>query len=225
MRRGSDASPSPPHTRVEPLTPGRLDDFLAFFDQRAFANNPRWQFCYCQFLYVDHAVIDWNRRTADENRAAACTGVAAGRMQGFLAYRDEAVVGWCNAAPRPLLAGLDPDPELIPHIPGAPAAQVGAITCFVVDPAHRRTGIARALLRAACEGLRARGMTVAEARPVTHARTAAQQHSGPLDLYLSEGFVEHRRDETTIVVRKTLAIQPRREVTRPRRFGCTSRTG
>ena len=72
---------------IRKLCPELMQDFLRFFDGEAFADNPRWSFCYCQFLYVDHAKIDWSARTAQENRAAACDRIRSERMDGYIAYR------------------------------------------------------------------------------------------------------------------------------------------
>lgn len=183
---------------IRPLTPDRQSDFLAFFDGEAFADNPKWGSCYCQFLHVDHDRVVWAQRTGEENREAACSRIACGRMQGYLAYRDGKPVGWCNAAPRALMEALadEPDPD---------ADRVGQIGCFVVAPAHRRTGVASALLAAACEGLAAQGLTIAEAMPVADATSDAQNHFGPLGMYLAAGFTVHRTDEAgRVIVRKAL---------------------
>jgi hypothetical protein len=100
-------------TEIRRLVPATRDDFLGFMEGAGFADNPKWRSCYCQFLYVDHDRVVWAQRTAEENRAAACERIACSRMQGLLAYRDGAVVGWCNAAPRAMLDAFanesDPD--------------------------------------------------------------------------------------------------------------------
>jgi ribosomal protein S18 acetylase RimI-like enzyme len=184
---------------VRKLRPELLSDFLGFFDGEAFADNPRWGFCYCQFLYVDHANIEWNRRTAEENRAAACRRIAADQMRGYLAYRDGKVVGWCNAAPRKMLDALaaEPDPD---------ADRIGRITCFIVAKDHRRSGVAGALLEAACAGLKAEGLAIAEASPRGDgASSDAQNHYGPLSMYLAARFrVHHKDDDGTFYVRRDL---------------------
>lgn len=70
---------------------------------------------------------------------------------------------------------------------------------------HRGKGIARALLDAACTGLREQGMTIAEANPRPNAQTPADNHFGPLSLYLSSGFSVHREDEDgSVYVRRAL---------------------
>lgn len=119
-------------------------------------------------------------------------------MQGLLAYLDGQVVGWCNAAPRTLLDSFadEPDPD---------TDRLGQITCFVVARSHRRTGIARALLEAACDMLREQGLALAEANPSRNASTDAENHFGPLSLYLSAGFtVVHEREDGLSVVRRRL---------------------
>jgi GNAT superfamily N-acetyltransferase len=184
---------------IRKLSPELLQDFLQFFDGEAFADNPGWSFCYCQFLYVDHAKVKWSARTTQENRAAACDRIGSRRMEGYLAYRGGKPVGWCNAAPRTMLDALadEPDPD---------ARRIGQIACFVVAKSHRRSGVATALLHAACAGLHAQGFEIAEAMPVAEAASDAQNHFGPLKMYLAAGFHVHRKgEEGRIHVRRSLA--------------------
>jgi ribosomal protein S18 acetylase RimI-like enzyme len=183
---------------VRPLTEERLGDYLRFFDEKAFTDNPRWASCYCYFPYHDPDKIDWQRRTGPENRTAISACVRDGTAQGYLAYAGSEVVGWCNAAPRRLYPMLN-------DAPAPDAETTGSIFCFIVAPAYRDKGIARSLLAAACHGLRARGMRAVEARPVKEAKSAAANHHGPLSLYLSAGFSVVREDEDgTVLVRKSL---------------------
>lgn len=190
---------APTDLRILPLARERQADFLRFFEGPAFADNPKWSSCYCQFLHVDHRCTDWQARTAAENRAAACDRIASGRMRGHLALRGGEVVGWCNAEPRTMLEAFldEPDPE---------AERLGQITCFVVAPAHRRTGVATALLAAACTGLREQGMAIAEASPKAEGTGDAENHYGPLALYLAAGFTVLRPAEHgRLIVRKSLS--------------------
>jgi ribosomal protein S18 acetylase RimI-like enzyme len=183
---------------IRKLSPDLQADFLRYFEGAAFADNPKWNSCFCQFLYVDHSKVTWSARSADENRSSACERIKCGRMQGLLAYRGDEVVGWCNAAPRTMLDAFadEPDPD---------EKRLGQITCFVVAMAHRRTGVARALLDAACEQLRLQGLSIAEASPSREASSDAENHFGPLSLYISAGFQAHREDEDgVVVVRRSL---------------------
>jgi len=90
----------------------------------------------------------------------------------------------------------EPDPD---------AARLGQITCFVVARNHRRTGVARALLEAACDMLRQQGLAIAEAHPSRKAASDAANHYGPLALFQSAGFTAVReRDDGIVVMRRVL---------------------
>ena len=62
------------------------------------------------------------------------------------------------------------------------------------------------LLDAACDGLRAQGLAIAEANPRPNAKTPAENHFGPLALYLAAGFTIHREDtDGSVYVRRPLS--------------------
>lgn len=183
---------------IHRLTPARGDDFLRFFDHDAFPDNPRWQRCYCHWLHADHQTVDWPNSTADHNRAASSRMIERGEMTGYLAYRDGRVIGWCNAAPFNAYAALADEAE-------PDAADTGAIVCFVVAPGARHQGVARALLDAACAGLRESGLKIAMAKPRRTAEGEAANHFGPLAMFLAAGFSVHRETaDGDVFVRKTL---------------------
>jgi GNAT superfamily N-acetyltransferase len=183
---------------IFPLSAQRQTDFMAFFEGEAFSDNPKWSSCYCQCFYEDHAKIHWAARTATENRALAVQRIHQSQMQGLLAYQDGAVVGWCNAAVRSLLHALDAEPL------GNPA-EVGTILCFLVAPSARGRGVATALLHAACRYFEEQGLLLAQANPRTRATSNAENHFGPLAMYLSAGFEVVRTDaDGSVWVEKTL---------------------
>jgi GNAT superfamily N-acetyltransferase len=195
---------------VRPLTPGLLQDWLAFFDHDAFADNPEWCGCYCHYYHADHGERDWDARTPEENRAASEELIRQGRLGGYLAYVDGRPVGWCHAAPRDSIPNVANDPEVAGDLAGGevPASEeerVGSIVCFVVAAAFRRQGVAAALLDAACAGFRAAGLTVAEAYPSLRAKTDATHYHGPLALYRSAGFEPYRELNGRLVVRRELS--------------------
>jgi GNAT superfamily N-acetyltransferase len=185
---------------VRPLTPARADDFLRFFDQDAFMDNPAWSGCYCYFYhYRDKA---WAERSALQNRCDKERLIRCGAAEGYLAYLDDAPIGWCHATARANLPGLDVNPLFRCD---DDVTQVGSIVCFNIAAPYRGQGLANSLLDAACLGLRARGLTVAEAYPRKDAKSDARDYHGRLQMYLKNGFVLHRDAERYVVVRKTLA--------------------
>jgi GNAT superfamily N-acetyltransferase len=170
-----------PALEIRALAPELLNDFMAFFEGEAFADNPEWGFCFCQYLHVDHNLVRWSQRTAAENRTAASDRICTRRMQGYLAYAGGKPVAWCNAAPRNMMQAFADEarPE---------DARTGQFGCFVVAKPYRRGGIARALLQAALDGFRMQGLQIANAMPFAKAETDGQHHFGPLSMFLAAGF-------------------------------------
>ena len=177
---------------VRRVTPDQHDAVMHFFDLVAYADNPNWSKCYC----CERIVEDYEARTKDQNRALRSSIIRSGQANGLVAYRLGRVVGWCHAAPkRDLLnvpAGSDDD-------------EVGAVVCFVVAPDSRRQGIATALLRAALEHLRERGMRSVEAYPLTSEAEATPQalYVGPRAMYLRAGFELIREFANFTLVQRT----------------------
>jgi len=184
---------------VRPLAPASLGDYLAFFDGRAFTDNPHWASCFC-FFHHNPDPDAWDRRGAQENRSDVSALIRQDRFHGFLAYRDDAVVGWCNAAPRLEIPMLARSKELEVE----DAGQVGSIVCFIVAHDHRRSGVATELLQAACRSFAERGLTIAEAYPRAGVFDAASNYHGPADLYAAEGFTPFRKFDGWSIVRKAL---------------------
>jgi GNAT superfamily N-acetyltransferase len=190
----------PPTLTIKRLSPAGSADFLGFFDRDAFPDNPKWAGCYCRFPHVDHGREAWDEADAAGNRADVARRIDQGRMSGYMAYADGKVVGWVNAAPCAFyppanVGGPDPDD-----------AHMGHILCFVVAPAWRGQGVARALLDAVCADLKAMGLRLVQANPRLSADGAAANHHGPLALYESAGFTRHRLDESdgSVFVRRVL---------------------
>ena len=185
---------------IDALAPGSAAAFFRFFDGEAFEDNAQWAGCYCRFPFVDHAREAWDGEAAERNRAGTAARIARRGMQGYLARAEGQVVGWVNAGPSRLYP--------VDNLGGAELSgeRIGHILCFVVAPAWRRRGVARALLGAACEGLAAQGMTHAQGNPRATAHTPAAAHHGPLALYLEAGFEIHAKDpdDGSLFVRKAL---------------------
>jgi len=184
---------------IRPFRPDLLDDWIAFFDGPAFADNPDWRGCWCRAYRFRGDMEAWDAACASgENRGAMIEAVRAGTVQGCLAYDGGRAVGWVQFGPRERFKG--------PYL-GDPVPGLGAIVCFVVAATHRRRGVARALSRGACAAMARAGLTVVEACPLRDeaAGPACEQFHGPRALYLSEGFSVHRDWKQFTVVRKLLA--------------------
>jgi GNAT superfamily N-acetyltransferase len=169
---------------VLPLTPERLPDLAALFDE---GGDPKR--CWCSFFRVRNAdIID---PSVAANRAvlerAVDTTSAEDRAPGLIAYREGRPIGWVSLGPRDDYQRLQHSSVLRP-LDDKP---VWSIVCFVVSRHARRQGVARALLDAAVDYARANGATLLEAYPVeTHGQRipSANVYKGTLAMFERAGF-------------------------------------
>jgi GNAT superfamily N-acetyltransferase len=184
---------------IRELTPALVADWLAFFDDPALAACSDAAGCYCRGLRFDGGLAAWDAACASgANRAAMIELIGAGRVWGALAYDGGRVVGWCQFGPRTEFRHSP-----IRACPVDDAASVGSVVCFVVAASHRRQGVARTMLRAACDGLAHRGRTVAEGY-VFRDEAAHRFFSGPRAMFEAEGFAVFRETPGATVMRKAL---------------------
>lgn len=156
-----------------------LDDFLDYFDHRAFLGDKNWAGCYCQF-YLSAAEVE-NQSQDDktaQNRALACSRVESGEMDGYLLFQGERVLGWCAAASSLLFPGL----------PGADE-KLARILCFNMDPDLRGQGLAGKLLDLVVEDLTKREFEAVEAGPRSDSY-GGKSYRGSKDMFLKRGFEE-----------------------------------
>ena len=85
---------------IRRLTPDMLNDYMHFSLEVAFTDHPEWAGCCCVHFH-------WNDKYEAEFKNGAKSGtdwavemVNTGVIQGYLAYADGQVVGWCNANDR-----------------------------------------------------------------------------------------------------------------------------
>lgn len=190
------------HVTVVPLSPERRADYLAFFDGAAFADNPEWSGCYCNAFAFTGPRAAWGEQTAAQNRASACRRIDDGRAEGLLAYADGKVVGWCQTGRSSSVPGLAAALGLADLVP----ADARVVTCFIIAPAARRQGVARALLCAVVEQCTADGATAIFGYPHPGPdESDAERFPGPLALYTELGFLPVGQTRHRSIVRKDLS--------------------
>ncbi len=193
---------------VKPLAPALAGDFLRFFDHErgvAFADNPEWANCYCHFYEVPVA-IDWASLSGAQNRTAIQARIEVGEMEGFLAFDGSEPIGWLNAQPRHKLPHCFDRMRVLPTPLPCPPYEAAVIVCFIVAPAWRRRGIARALLAEGLSSLAARGFKLVDAFPFKagDSELAADHYHGALSTFVAAGFATLTETDAITVVRKFL---------------------
>lgn len=111
-----------------------------------------------------------------------------------MAFRDDRPVGWCAVESRANYPRLKrsqvlraaADPVITDRL------DLWAVSCFVVAPNHRRTGVSSVLLAAAVEHAFINGADIIEAYPVDTAQrtkaAAPDLFHGSLSLFTAAGF-------------------------------------
>ena len=170
-----------------------LQAFLDFMGGPAFATNPQWAGCYCQF-YLDAPDEQTPAEgKADINRQKACDRVADSTMNGYLAFDGETAIGWVAANKGNNFKMLPPSDE-----------KTARMLCFVIDEKHQGRGIATALLDFAITDLSAQGFETLEAAPLASDEFAPWAYRGKLSTFLKAGFeiIAELDDKHLLVQRK-----------------------
>jgi GNAT superfamily N-acetyltransferase len=150
--------------------------------------------CYCRYFQFDGDKNDWQARLAFEperNREALLARAAASPPGGVVALASGGdVVGWMKLEPSTELPKLYAQRvyRALPCFTGE-RGRVWTLGCFLVDPAFRRRGVARALVRAGIELLRGQGARALEVFPRRAEGIGAEElWTGPFALLAEEGF-------------------------------------
>ena len=143
----------------------------------------------------------------ETNKQALRSLVGGGVIPGLIGYLDGRPVGWISLGPREDYAKLKRSPVMKP-VDDKP---VWSIVCFYVDRQARGQGVSEALLRAAMDYARSRGVRLLEAYPVDKPERSHPDFMffGAKRMYDRAGFKEvARRKAARPVVRKALRPGP-----------------
>lgn len=183
---------------IKPLEPDLIDDFLFFFDEIGFVDNPNWASCYCHYYHFNGSRKNWAKRTKIQNRNASKALILSGKMKGFLAYSDGQPIGWCNVNSKENYSYI-----IFKDAPNE-RKKIVAVVCFLIAPNYRKRGIARLLLKEACEYYKINKYDYMEAYPIKNGKSDAHNYHGPYSLFLSEGFSVIKELKSFYVMRKKL---------------------
>lgn len=191
--------------KIRRLTPDLAEDYVHFFDVTPHDVNIDERKCYCVTWRSDDSYVSDGHwfPSREERRAHAIQFVRAGSIQGYLAYRDDEIVGWCNANADcqccvNYLRSYWPIEE---HHAGI---KVKSIFCFVIAPEMQRKGIATQLLERVCKDAADDGFDFVEAYVNEKFIDTVHDFRGPLAMYEKYGFYKYAEREGKVVVRKVL---------------------
>jgi len=186
---------------IRKLTPELAEDYVHFFDVTPHDDHMDEHKCYCVcWCSVDALGQDYS--TKEKRREYALQYIGEGRLQGYLAYAGERIVGWCNANTKGDCLNCASWLRFMGHVPLAgPEAdrKVKSAFCFVIAPDMQRRGIATLLLERVCRDAAAEGSAYVEAYP-----WKTWDFAGHHAMYKKCGFEVLLETETGYVMRKAL---------------------
>lgn len=191
---------------IKKLSPELSEDYLHFFDSTPHDDEVAEHKCYCVCQSSTNAE-NADDTTAEKRRYLASEYINKNYIQGYLAYDNEQIVGWCNSNAKynclkSRSGSMYFEKRDIDET--SDGLKVKSVFCFVIAPEMRRKGIAGQLLDKVCEDAAKDGFDCVEAYPLKEFVSTQIDYMGPVKLYEKHGFVTHFDYGDRLVVRKML---------------------
>ena len=194
--------------QVKKLTPELVEDYLYFFENTAFCDDSAFAGCYCTWYHWSEEYEQEMNAGAEEEKgnykkALAEKLVLQGKLNGFLAYDGDTVVGWCNADDKQALSGISK--EKAPDIwDEGEEDKALSIVCFVTAPDMRGKGVARELVLAATAYAENNTYNYVEAYPAM-GEFSVMNSNGPAPMFEKCGFEIKETPKGAFIARKYFA--------------------
>ncbi|NLO47761.1 MAG: GNAT family N-acetyltransferase [Clostridiales bacterium] len=195
---------------IRKLTPDLVDEYIRFFDVTPHNEKHHHAKCYCVYWCSDDGEDrDFSTKTA--RRDCAIQYVKGNNLQGYLAYCEDKVVGWCNANTKSDCLkcqgwrGMNGKRKgFIPTEEATPEIMIKSVFCFTIAPDMRRQGIALRLLERVCRDAAEDGFDYVEAYPDKEVTAKSEDFVGHAEMYEKMGFTVYHETNRKHVMRKPL---------------------
>ncbi len=209
---------------IKRMSPELAEDYFDFFDNRAFSDDSPYYPCYCNAFQMTEKQIRTEFFEQVEKNGGGVEGwrisirksaermVVENVIQGYLAYDNQIVIGWCNANDKKNYVrvgefNLDDIPDETENpvsILKDDAQKIKSIVCFEIAPSYRGKGIATALLNRVCSDAAADGYDKVEVYPAIRDTYEPLDFTGPIHLYEKAGFVRIAEQGKILIMQKDL---------------------
>lgn len=167
------------------LSRNMAEDYIDYFDNRAFSDGNVQKGCYCVWHHwtekheYERSLLPESERGL-RKRDFARELIQSGRLNGFAAFCGGEMVGFCNADRKSSYFRLSGDTDVDND-------RVLSVVCFTVAPDMRRKGIAKAMLACACRYAEENGYDYIEGYP-TNGEFTVSDCGGSVSMYVEQGF-------------------------------------
>lgn len=192
---------------IKKLTPDLADDYVSFFDKTPHDDNIDGSKCYCVcWCSADHR-IETDFSSATKRQELAKQYIKDGSIQGYLAYCEGQIVGWCNANTKSdclhCISWLR-FMQSVNTVETDSNSRIKSVFCFVIAPAMQRKGIATQLLERVCKDAVKDGFDYIEVYPKKEFVSITRDFMGPVDMYKKCGFTEVGIIDDMMIMQKEL---------------------
>ena len=174
------------------LTKNMANDYIDYFDNRAFSDGNIQKGCYCVWHHWTEK-HEQERNLMPENerpfrkRDYAKELIERGILNGFVAIHEDKIVGFCNADLKDNYFRLSKENTPNSWIGAREGDKIFSIVCFTVEPDMRRKGIAKAMLDCACRYAKESGYDFVEGYP-SQGNFSVSDCGGSVEMYTNQGF-------------------------------------
>ncbi len=192
---------------IKKLTTADAEEYIHFFDTTPHDDHNPENTCYCvSWCSEDHRTMTVYP-SREERRAMAVEYIKNGKIQGYLAYADGKIIGWCNANTKSECLNCGGWLFSMPQVSELQFDQkekVKSIYCFLIAPEMKRKGIAKQLLEYVCQDAADCGFDYVEAYPQKVTTDERMFFMGFSDMYKESGFCVYAETKDKFVMRKQL---------------------
>ena len=194
------------YIEIKRLTPDLAEDYINFFDETPHDQYVDEHKCYCVcWCNDDYEGKDFS--SAAKRRMTAFQYVKNDNIQGYLAYHDGKVVGWCNANTKSECLKCASWRRFMDYVPLdeiVSGVKVKSIFCFTIAPDMQQKGIATMLLERVCEDAAKEGFDFVEAYPYKESSYQSSHFGGYFEMYKKNGFYVSHEAKQGLIMRKIL---------------------
>ena len=191
---------------IRKLSPELAADYVHFFDTTSHATGKEEHKCYCVWWCSDDSE-DKDLSTVEKRRNLALEYIKSNNIQGYLAYDNDRVVGWCNANTKSECLKCYCWKRFMGNIlleDIEKKKKVKSIFCFAIAPEMRGKGIAGLLLERVCKDAKEDGFDYVEGYPNKTFVNTAEDYMGPIELFYKYRFEEAYEADDKVVMRRRL---------------------
>ena len=174
------------------LSKDMADEYISYFDNEAFSDGNMQKGCYCVWHHWTEK-NEYERSLMPENERANCKRdyakhlIQNGILNGFVAFHENRIVGFCNADNKDNYFRLSREKNTGSRTGVNENDKILSIVCFIVTPNMRRKGIAKALLEHACQYAEENGYDFVEGYP-PHEEFTIHDCGGSVSMFVDRGF-------------------------------------